>query len=45
VTAIGTAQLNTYVDGELHDSAQLGVEPSASRPLPPPGAKPATGAR
>ncbi len=39
VTAIGTAELETYVDNELLDQATLGVEP----PLPsPPPAPPAT---
>ncbi len=34
VTAIGTAELDTYINNELLDSAKLGVEPP--RPSPPP---------
>jgi beta-lactam-binding protein with PASTA domain len=34
VTAVGTAELDTYVNNELLDSAKIGVEPP--RPSPPP---------
>ena len=36
VTAIGTAELETYVNNELLDSAQLGVEPPGMPPSPQP---------
>jgi beta-lactam-binding protein with PASTA domain len=37
VTAIGTAELDTYVDNELLDSAKIGVEPPRPSPSPKAG--------
>ena len=43
VTAIGTAELDTYVNNELLDSAKIGIEPP--RPSPAPGTRATPGGR